>query len=123
MPKAYSLDLRERVLNACDQGASAAQVAVHYTVSESFIDKLKRRRRESGTLAPKPHAGGRQPLLADQSETLRAQLQAKPDTTLAELRDALVQPVALSTLWYHLDRLGLTFKKKPCVPPNRRART
>jgi transposase len=80
-------------------------------VSESFIEKLKQRRREHGAVVPKPHAGGRQPLLAAQSELIRAQLHIKPDTTLQELRDGLGLSVSLSTLWYHLRRLGLRFKK------------
>lgn len=113
MPRAYSNDLRERVMQACDQGERAVAVAKRFAVSESFIEKLKQRRRDSGMVAAKPHAGGRQPLLAAQSERIRAQLQAKPDTTLEELRDGLGLSVALSTLWYHLRRLGLTFKKKP----------
>ena len=49
MPKAYSTDLRERVIAACDQGERAAAVAKRYAVSESFIEKLKQRRREAGT--------------------------------------------------------------------------
>ena len=113
MPKAYSNDLRERVIEACDQGERAAAVAKRFAVSESLIEKLKQRRRERGTVAAKPHAGGRQPLLAAHSERIRAQLQAKPDSTLEELRDGLGLSVALSTLWYHLRRLGLTFKKNP----------
>lgn len=112
MAKAYSMDLRQRVMDACDRGEGVAEVAQHFAVSDSFIEKLKRRRRESGTLAPKPHAGGRPPLLAAHDDTLRAQLQEKPDTTLAELREILGCPVHLSTLWYHLERLGLTVKKK-----------
>ena len=64
MAKAYSLDLRERVIVACDGGQTAAEVAVRFAVSESFIEKLKRRRREQGTLAPKPPAGGWAPRLA-----------------------------------------------------------
>lgn len=113
MPKAYSNDLRERIMRACDQGERAAAVAKRFAVSESLIEKLKQRRRAHGTVAPKPHAGGRQPLLVVQSERIRAHLQAKPDTTLQELRDELGLSVALSTLWYHLRRLGLTFKKNP----------
>ena len=113
MPKAYSSDLRERVIAACDQGERAAAVAKRFAVSESFIEKLKQRRRARGTVAATPHAGGRQPLLAAQSERIRAQLQAKPDTTFEELRDGLGLSVALSTVWYHLKRLGLTFKKNP----------
>ena len=116
MPRAYSNDLRERVMAACDQGEPAARVAKRYAVSESFIETLKRSRRERGSVAAKPHAGGPQPLLAKRSDALRAQLKAKPDTTLKELREGLGLPVALSTLWYHLNRLGLTF-----TPPLRAA--
>ena len=113
MPRAYSNDLRERVMAACDQGESAARVAKRFAVSESFIEKLKQRRRTSGGVAAKPHAGGPRPRLAEHSDALRAHLKAKPDTTLKELRDGLGLPVALSTLWYHLGRLGLRFKKNP----------
>lgn len=59
MPKAYSMELRKRVIEACDQGQPIAQVAKRFTVSESFVEKLPQRRRESGTREPKPHAGGR----------------------------------------------------------------
>lgn len=112
MPRAYSMDLRERIIAACDRGESAAEVAERYSVSASFIEKLKRRRREEGTLAPKPHAGGRQRLLTDHDETLRQVLEAQPDMTLKELRETLGASVQLSTLWYHLKRLGLTSKNK-----------
>lgn len=111
MSQAYSIDLRQRVISACDEGQSASAVAARFSVSVSFIEKLKRQRRERGTLAPKPHAGGGRPLLAEYDEAIRAHLNAKPDTTLAELREVLEVKVQLSTLWYHLDRLGLTFKK------------
>lgn len=111
MAKAISIDLRERVIGACDEGQSAAAVVVQFAVRQSFIEKLKRQRRERGTRAPKPHAGGRRQLLAEYDEALLAQLEAKPDTTLAELRETLGLKIQLSTLWYRLDRLGLTFKK------------
>lgn len=74
MPKAYSNDLRERIMQACDQGERAAAVAKRFAVSESLIEKLKQRRRAHGTVAPKPHAGGRQPRLVVQSERIRAHL-------------------------------------------------
>jgi transposase len=59
MPKAYSMDLRKRVIEPCDQGQTIAQVAKRFAVSPSFVEKLQPRRRERGTLEPKPHAGGR----------------------------------------------------------------
>ncbi|MGZ8161230.1 MAG: helix-turn-helix domain-containing protein [Methylobacter sp.] len=112
MPKAYSMDLRKRVIEACDQGQPIPQVAKRFTVSESFVEKLQQRRRESGTLEPKPHAGGRQPALShDHDEMLGTLLTAQPDLTLEALREKLGVKVHLSTLWYRLERLGLTFKK------------
>jgi transposase len=130
MPKAYSMDLRKRVIEACDEGQTIAQVSKRFRVSTSFVEKLQQRRRESGTLAPKPHGGGRQPRLSpEHDQRLRALLAAKPDTTLAELREKLGIKVHLSSLWYRLQRLGLRFKKnagsgrasaRGCAPAARR---
>jgi hypothetical protein len=49
--------------------------------------------------------------LAGQEQQLAALITAKPDITLAELRDTLPTTAALSTLWLEIDRLGLTLKK------------
>jgi hypothetical protein len=49
--------------------------------------------------------------LAGQEERLRSLITARPDATLAELREALQTTAALSTLWLAVDRLGLTVKK------------
>lgn len=111
MPKAYSMDLRQRVIDARDQGDTIVAVAVRFAVSESFVEKLTRRQRESGTVAPRAHGGGRRPRLNAFTEQIRAQLQRQPDTTLEELRAHLGLSVSLSTLWYHLQRLDLTWKK------------
>src|SRR5271165_5191197 len=60
----YSMDLRERVAAAIDAGeGSQRQVAKRFRVSVSFVTRLVQRRRDSGTLAPKPHGGGPRPAL------------------------------------------------------------
>ena len=46
--RAYSIDLRERVLRDSDAGLPAAVVAVQYHVSASWVRRLKQRRRETG---------------------------------------------------------------------------
>ena len=54
----YSMDLRERVAAAIDAGeGSQRQVAKRFRVSVSFVTRLVQRRRDAGTLAPKPHGG------------------------------------------------------------------
>jgi transposase len=130
MPRAYSMDLRKRVIEACDEGQTITQVTERFKVSASFVNQLLRRRRERNKLEPKPHGGGRQPLLTPaHDETLRALVAAQPDTRLAELRQKLGIKVHLSSLWYRLQRLGLTLKKntgsgqaraRGCAPAARR---
>ncbi len=51
--RAYSSDLRERVLRDSDAGLGTRQVALKYQVSESWVRRLKQRRRESGEIAPR----------------------------------------------------------------------
>ena len=49
----YSMDLRERALLDSDAGMKAADVAVKYRVSGSWVRLLKQRRRETGEVAPR----------------------------------------------------------------------
>ena len=62
--KAYSLDLRERVAAAIQQpGRTIGAVAAQFSVSASFVAKLLRRQRTSGSLAALPHRSGPAPCL------------------------------------------------------------
>ena len=62
--RAYSMDLRERVLRESDAGMKAAAGAVKYHVSASWVRRLKQRRRETGEVAPRQQRYGRHPVLA-----------------------------------------------------------
>jgi transposase len=58
--KAYSLDLRQKILRACDERlGSQRAIAALFGVSQSFVEKLLGRRRATGDISPRPHAGGR----------------------------------------------------------------
>ena len=108
---AYSLDLRKRVLRAWDAGMDAESVAAKYEVSRAWVHRLVQRRRETGSIAPRPQTKFRPRVLADHETHIAALLAAHPDATLAEVRDALPIPAGLSTLWRTIDRLGFTVKK------------
>src|SRR3954454_24241934 len=59
-----SNDLRSRILNAVDnREGSRRKLAVRFEVNTSTITKLLRLRRETGSLAPRPHGGGVEPTL------------------------------------------------------------
>ena len=84
--RAYSMDLRERVLHDSDAGMQAAAVASKYRVSASWVRRLKQRRRETGEVAPRQQRYGRHPVLASQLHTLAALIREQPDRTLADLQ-------------------------------------
>jgi len=111
--KAYSMDLRERILQDCDAGMEARQVALKYRVSESWIRRLKQRRRETGEVAPRRLGSRKQPKWLPHAERLQKLVEEKPDATLAELRQLLGLECSLPTIARALRALQLTFKKSP----------
>jgi transposase len=123
--QAYSQDLRERVVRACDQGrGTRQQIAEWFGVRTAWIRRLLQRRRESGSFAAKPHAGGTPPKLdAQQRYRLVALVAENPDATLAELHYRLGAFVHRCTIHRALAGYGLTVKKKSCTPASRTAPT
>ena len=109
--KPYSMDLRERVLADSDAGMQTAQVAQKYSVSKSWVRRLKQRRRESGQIAPRCGTGRKPKLDERQRSRLQELVDQQPDATLEELRDKLGAEVCLSTIWLALKTLRLTLKK------------
>jgi transposase len=107
----YSIDLRKRVLRAWDSGLDAERVAAKYEVSRAWVHRLVQRRRETGSITPRKQTKFRGRVLAGQEDRLVALITARPDATLAELRDALPTTAALSTLWRTIEQLGFTLKK------------
>jgi transposase len=107
--RAYTLDLRRRVLEDCDAGQATSRVAKKYRVSPAWVRRLKQRRRETGETAPR-RAGGRRPRIIDRAR-LTELVRQQPDATLAELRERLGIACSLSAIWMALDALRITFKK------------
>ena len=111
MAAPYSMDLRERVFKAWEASGDAEEVATTFDVSRAWVHRLAQRQREAGSLAPRTQTKFRARVLAGQEARLKATVNARPDATLSEIREALPTTAALSTLWLELDRLGLTVKK------------
>jgi len=116
--RAYSVELRTRVVDAVDkQIGTQKEVASLFGVGCTFIKKLLRQRRESGTLAPKPHGGGHVPKLAGpQREMVRRYIvQEQNDATLEEVQayvaSKLAVTVSTATVSRVLQSLDLPRKK------------
>ena len=122
--KAYSVDLRQRVLAACEDGMGTAEAAETFQVSEAWVRQVKPRFRDRGEVAPRTQARhGPKPALDGDHDRLRAEVRDHPGRTPAEYRDRLGLAVGPLTVWRALRRLGLTDKKSPSGRPSRTART
>ena len=119
--KAYSTDLRERVVAACDaRDATREQIAARFSVSVPWIRKLLRRRRETGSIAPKPRGGGRAPAFDGEADSrLRQAIRADDDATLEELGRAAGVSCCASAVHRAIARLGITRKKSRGGRPSR----
>ena len=122
--RAYSMDLRERVLAAVERGTPRKEIVRTLGVSEPTIRRYLRLRRETGSVAPKPPP--KRPFSIAQSvEQRRAlwkQLEEHNDATLEKHcllweRKRGVK-VSISTMSRAIRRLGWTLKKRVWVPPN-----
>lgn len=111
--KAYSIDLRQRVVAAYDAGeGTQEQLAARFAVSYSWVRKILRRRRDTGSIEPKPHGGGHAKAFdAEAGDRLRQAVRDEPDATLAELAGACGVACSPSAVHQTLDRLGITRKK------------
>jgi transposase len=120
--KAYSMDLRVRVLADSERGMKTRAVAAKYSVSESWVRHLKRRAR-AGEVAPRPPKNHRAGFRDRHADRLRAAVAGNPDRTLAELRDHLGVRVSLATLWQALTDLKISWKKSRTGRPSGTAPT
>src|SRR5207245_2927727 len=112
--RAYSNDLRERLVAALERGEySMRQIAHLFAVSLSCLARLLQHQRRTGSVQPKPHPGVPAPKLDAAAEARLLELvRAQPDATLAELRDRLGIPCCRMTIARALQRHQITRKKK-----------
>jgi transposase len=114
MPKSYSSDLRERVIEAVEAGASRREAGERFEISVSSSVRWLQRWHEIGSAAPKPRGGSVSPLEAH-AERILAMVAERPDLTLVETVAALLKRgicTSRSALSRFLGRHGITFKKK-----------
>jgi transposase len=94
-------------------------VAIKHHVSDSWVRRLKQRRRETGEIAARPPKKKTPPGWHAYADRLRSLVEKRPDITLRELRETLGVEVSLQTLSTALRTLKYTFKKKSCGRPSK----
>ena len=115
--KAYSVDLRERVVAAAEAGMPRAEVAATFHVSEPSVTRWVQRQRLRGSLAPDVSPGRPPTISPDQFPVLQAQLEAHPDATIAWHAEQWNQQHGTTLSQWAVGRvirrLGWTRKKEP----------
>ena len=124
MVKSLSDDLRVRVVEAVDAGASRRQAASRFGVSVSSAIRWVRRWRDRGEVGARPQGGDRRSgRIEAQAGFILAAVEERPDVTLAELQALLLErgvSVGIGSLWRFFERRGISFKKNRA---RRRARS
>ena len=116
MPKPYSQDLRNRVIDAVEEGGMSCRAAARrYEVSESTAIKWLERYRREGLRGPVGHGGHRPSALMPHREFLEAARAEKSDVTLQELCDRIRSEKGVnadtSMMSRFFRRIGVTLKK------------
>jgi transposase len=93
--------------------------AEKWRVSAKWIQKIKKQRRETGSLEPVKGNPGPKMKLIEYRPLLTHLVEATPDATLKELRDQLPVRVCIQTVAHELSRLKLTYKKNSFTRPNK----
>ena len=124
MARAYSQDLRDRVIDAALSGTAARHAAVRFGIGMATAIRWARRARETGKRTAQRQGQPRRSKLDPHRDYILGLVAETPDMTISEMleRLALDRGVRASraTLWTFLDRCSLTFKKSP---PMRQSRT
>ena len=113
---AYSLDLRERVVNALERGMKRSEAISTFAVSEGSLKRWHKLRREGKSLQPRRAGRKPQPIKPSDDAVVQRLVAATPDATLQEYADAWNElhdkPLSRWTIGRAIRRLKLTRKKR-----------
>jgi len=125
--RAYSTDLKERLVRAVAEGQPMREAARRFGVAVTTVKRAVVQQRETGSLERKPIPGRPRRIGTEQEAILRARLEAAPDATVLE-PDATVlehgawwaehqgQQLSEATMWRAIRRLGWTHNKRHWQP-------
>ena len=123
MPRPYSNDLRARVIEAIEAGASCREVAERYELSASVVVLWAQRFEQTGSVAAKPSGGSTSPL-EEHADFLLTLIVKQPDLTLDEIVAAMAKrgiSGSRSAVWRFFERRSISFKKTLYAAEQQRA--
>ena len=123
MGRPYSMDLRERVITAIEEGMSTRQAAARFSIGIATAGSWARLKRAKGGVTPAKQGKPKGSVLDAHAEFICGLIAEVPDITLAEIADRLADERAVkvvsTAVWKFLDRRDMTHKKRPLTRANR----
>jgi transposase len=128
MARAYSEDLRIRVVKAYEEGlGSIREIAKQFQVGKNFVNNLLQVWRKTGSVSPLRQGGGIKPKLGEvHLQRLEKMVEERSDITLAELSAELEKETGVKasvpTICRGLQKVGISRKKKHFMTPSKNPR-
>jgi transposase len=110
--------LRQRIVAAWQKKKlTGLELAELFGVGEATVKRIKRRFLDTGSVKPKPHGGGAQPIIGkEQGPLLEALVQQHPDWSEDQFAKALTDShgiiASAATVGRAIRRLGYSVKKR-----------
>ena len=122
MARAYSLDLRRRVVNSIESGLSSHEAARRFAIGIATAGAWHRLWRRTGDVRPGRQGQPKRSKLDAHEEYILGLIEKKKDISLAEIAERLADKrdisVCPATIWYFFDKRGITFKKRQRMRAN-----
>ncbi len=116
MARAYSLDLRQRVVEAIEDGLSSREAARRFAIGIATAGAWHRLWRRTGDVHPGRQGKPQGSKLDAHEQFVLSLVESQKDISLGEIAERLAQDCRVSacpaTIWYFLDKRGITFKKR-----------
>lgn len=127
MARAYSLDLRQRVVEAIEEGLSSREAARRFAIGIATAGAWHRLWRRTGDVQPGRQGKPQRSKLDAHEEFVLGLVESKKDISLGEIAERLIKDCGVSvcpaTIWYFLDKHGITFKKRQAMRASNNVRT
>ena len=110
--RAYSQDLRDKVINAFDNGTSRHCIADIFGLSYETVRRWIHRYTTNGNYSSGQHIQKGRPAMFSDNEKLILFVKSHPDLTAMEVRDELVPQMSNNGFYGLLKRCGISYKKR-----------
>ena len=115
--KAFSIDLRQRIADALDTGATRPAIAERFAVSAPTVNRIARKKRLRQELKAGQSTGRKPSIPEDKWQEFEELVRSKQDWTATTLTLAWIEKtgiaLSVSTTTRALRKIGFVFKKSP----------